>query len=64
MAKVCTGCGWLSNEDMGLNKNGNPFLACCPDSSYKKITDVEWRRLKIIKTIEDATNKIINNKTK
>ena len=25
-----------------MNKLGEPFLACCPDSNYKEVTAVEW----------------------
>jgi hypothetical protein len=31
----CTGCGKLSTDTIGLNKKGEPYLACCPDSNYK-----------------------------
>lgn len=27
-----------------MNKLGEPFLACCPDSNYKEVTAVEWLR--------------------
>lgn len=41
--KICTGCGRLNTEQpLGLNKNGEPYLACCPDNDYKLITAVEW----------------------
>lgn len=41
--KMCTGCGRLNTEQpLGLNKHGEPYLACCPDNSYKEITAVEW----------------------
>jgi hypothetical protein len=52
MAKKCTGCGWLDTDDFGLNKNGNKFLSCCPESSYKEITDIEWVMEKIGKYID------------
>ena len=32
--KVCTGCGHRSNEPLGFNLLGEPFLCCCPDSNY------------------------------
>lgn len=32
--KKCTGCGRIDNEPLGLNKYGEPFLACCPDNNY------------------------------
>lgn len=32
MAKKCTGCGRLNTEPLGLNKNGEPYLACCLDN--------------------------------
>lgn len=40
--KKCTGCGRTDEKPLGLNKNGEPYLACCPDSSYYEITAVEW----------------------
>ena len=41
--KMCTGCGRLNTQPLfGLKKNGQPYLACCPDNSYKEITAVEW----------------------
>lgn len=42
MAKRCTGCGRLDTEPLGLNKDGEPYLACCPDNNYKEITAVDW----------------------
>lgn len=34
-AGYCTGCGHRAdNFPMGLNKKGEPYLACCPDSDY------------------------------
>lgn len=45
--KMCTGCGRLNTEQpLGLNKHGEPYLACCPDNSYKNITAVEWLIIK------------------
>jgi len=38
----CTGCGRFENEPLGVNKNGEPYLACCPDSRYRNITAVQW----------------------
>ena len=40
--KMCTGCGRLNTQPLGLNENGEPYLACCPDNNYKPITAVEW----------------------
>ena len=41
--KMCTGCGRLNTDQpLGLNKHGEPYLACCPDNSYKEITAVDW----------------------
>lgn len=42
--KICTGCGRLNTEPLGLNKHGEPYLACCPDNNYKPVTAVEWLR--------------------
>jgi hypothetical protein len=35
--KQCTGCGKYNNEALGLNKNGKPYLACCPDNNYVEV---------------------------
>lgn len=40
--KMCTGCGRLDNEPLGLNKNGEPYLACCPDNHYIPTTSLDW----------------------
>ena len=40
--KICTGCGRLNTQPLGLNKNGDYYAACCPDNSYKVMTVVEW----------------------
>lgn len=42
MVRICTGCGRLNTRPLGLNSNGEPYLACCPDNSYKDVTAVEW----------------------
>jgi hypothetical protein len=43
---ICTGCGHFSNKPLGLNKQGEPYLACCPDNNYVPVTQsptaVEW----------------------
>jgi hypothetical protein len=40
--KICTGCGTTNDEPLGLNRNGEPYLACCPDNHYVEMTAVEW----------------------
>ena len=35
--KECTGCGKYNSEPLGLNKNGEPYLACCPDNNYVEV---------------------------
>jgi hypothetical protein len=40
--KQCTGCGRYDNEPIGLNKNGNPYLACCPDNNYVEVKDLNY----------------------
>ena len=43
IVKKCTGCGRLNTEQpLGLNKKGEPYLACCPDNNYIDITVVEF----------------------
>jgi hypothetical protein len=66
--KKCTGCGWSSLNPLGLNHNGESFLACCPDSNYvevddyhigdvnKKISSVEW----LIKKLQNRQNGIFD----
>lgn len=39
--KQCTGCGRYDNEPIGLNKNGNPYLACCHDNNYVEVNTVK-----------------------
>lgn len=43
--KICTGCGRSSLKPLGLNVDGEPFLACCPDNNYvevKKQSSIDW----------------------
>jgi hypothetical protein len=45
--KICTVCGHFDNVPLGLNAEGNEYLACCPDNDYVNITLPELRlRLK------------------
>jgi hypothetical protein len=45
--KICTGCGHFDNVPLGLNAEGNEYLACCPQEDYVDITLPELRlRLK------------------
>ncbi len=39
---MCKGCGRLDNKPLGMNKNGEPYLACCPDSDYRIVLAVEY----------------------
>ena len=41
--KICTGCGHFDNVPLGLNAEGNEYLACCPDNDYVDITLPELR---------------------
>jgi hypothetical protein len=59
MIKVCKGCGRLSNEPLGVNKNGEPYLACCPDNDYRVISAVEWYALEESQLALDWYNKKI-----
>jgi|LakMenE18May11ns_1017448.scaffolds.fasta_scaffold9850814_3 hypothetical protein len=56
MIKMCTGCGRLNDEPLGLNKNGEPYLACCPDNNYREIGGVEW----LIEQVKDDQYKRAN----
>lgn len=40
---VCSGCGKYNIEPLGVNRNGEPFMACCPDSSYNEVETVLTR---------------------
>ena len=40
--KICTGCGRLNTQPLGLNTKKEPYLACCPDNNYKDVTAIEW----------------------
>ncbi len=39
---MCKGCGRLDNKPLGLNRHGEPYLACCPDNNYRVVTAVEY----------------------
>lgn len=59
--KICTGCGRLNTEQpLGINKNGEPYLACCPNNDYKLITAVEW----LIKRYQDYGTLYYDDMTK
>lgn len=40
--KMCTGCGWVNTQPLGISQYGKPYSACCPDNNYKEVTAVEW----------------------
>lgn len=40
--KKCTGCERYDNEPLGLNKNREPYLSCCPDNNYVEVSPVQW----------------------
>jgi hypothetical protein len=40
--KICSGCGRLSNNPLGLNDLGVPYVACCPDNNYVELKQGEW----------------------
>jgi len=52
--KKCTGCGRLDDKPLGLNKNGEPYLACCQDNNYKELTAVDW----LIENLPNLSHKI------
>ena len=39
--KRCSGCGRTDDKPLGLNSDGKPYLACCPDNSYYEITAMQ-----------------------
>jgi len=39
--KRCTGCGRTDDKPLGLNRDGEPFLACCPDNNYFEMTAMQ-----------------------
>jgi hypothetical protein len=41
--KIFTWCGHFDNETLGLNAEGNEYLACCPQEDYVDITLPELR---------------------
>lgn len=58
--KRCTGCGITNDEPLGLNRNGEPYLACCPDNHYVEITAVEWLYQEIIKkSVNDQSHNVL-----
>jgi hypothetical protein len=55
--KICTGCGTLSSEELGKNKLGENFLACCPDSDYVNVQEYqEYGLLQHIKFCLESGN--------
>jgi len=46
--KICSGCGKLNIEPLGLNKHGEPFLGCCPDNRYIPIKEY-WKDSKYLR---------------
>lgn len=44
MGKICIGCGHRLGDPLGVNKYGEPFRACCPDSRYveRQVYDLDW----------------------
>lgn len=50
----CTECGTINDKPLGLNRNGEPYLACCPDNNYVEMTAVEY----LIEQLEFALSDI------
>jgi hypothetical protein len=51
--KQCTGCGKYNTEPLGLNKNGEPYLACCPDNNYVEVNDMKiYSELQIVQSLK------------
>lgn len=51
--KICTGCGRSENEPLGLNKKGEPYLACCPDSNYVEPSPSPGEGAVIVEGVKD-----------
>jgi hypothetical protein len=51
--KQCTGCGRYDSEPLGFNKNGNLYLACCPDNNYVEVNDMKiYSELQIVQSLK------------
>ena len=51
--KQCKGCGRYDSEPLGFNKNGNPYLACCPDNNYVEVNDMKiYSELQIVQSLK------------
>jgi hypothetical protein len=51
--RQCTGCGRYDSEPLGFNKNGNPYLACCPDNNYVEVNDIKiYSELQIVQSLK------------
>jgi hypothetical protein len=51
--RQCTGCGRYDSEPLGFNKNGNPYLACCPDNNYVEVNDMKiYSELQIVQSLK------------
>lgn len=54
--KVCTGCGSYSDEPLGVNKLGEPFLSCCPDNNYVSVRTQLAAKEKELQELREAQN--------
>ena len=63
--KFCSGCNHSSQEPLGLNPKGEPFLACCPDSKYEyaKLNSLFEVRNRTVKEAAEIVSKNIWTKT-
>lgn len=53
--KKCKGCGRYDNQPLGLNKKGEPYLACCPNNDYVETPAIDWLVEKFFSTKREST---------
>jgi hypothetical protein len=55
--KKCIACGHINTEPLGLNKKGEPYKACCPETYYVDITLPELKSM--LKEVNKQLNKLL-----